>query len=78
MTDRAQNGKGSTRRRTLVDDDSFRSNWDRIFSKEKKMWTVTYSTFSGVFEAEFEDEQEAREFYDEARFDCFGVTIRED
>ena len=41
------------------------------------MWIVTYSTFSGAYEIEFEDYQEAQEFYEDARYECFTVSIRE-
>ncbi len=79
MKDTVQNGKGSSRRRMLVDNEGFSLNWDRIFNEEKKkMWTVTYSTFSGVFEAEFDDYREAKEFYDDVRYECYTVTIREE
>ncbi len=77
MTDRAQNGKGSSRRRMSIDQEDFSLNWDRIFSGKKKMWIVTYSTFSGAYEVEFEDYQEAQEFYEDACYECFTASIRE-
>jgi len=78
MKDTAQNGKGSKRRRMLVDNEGFSLNWDSIFGEKKGMWIVSYGTYSGYFEEEFEDYRDAKEFYDDNRDEVMNMTIREE
>lgn len=59
-------GKGSKRRRARVDDDTFASNWDRIFSKKNGMigkiqYAIKVSTAEGGFYYVTEDTGKCQE-----------------
>ena len=78
MKETAQNGKGSTRRRMLTDREGFSLNWDSIFGEKKGMWIVSYGTFSGYFEEEFETKEAAQEFYDDNWDQVMNISMRQE